>query len=451
MAKIVNDFAESTDLQKLLPDLWRGRKLILISMVAAAVTAVIGSLIIPNTYESEVGLLLMPPPFKDQKDELTSLIPKTLGVPDYEIMLHSDGILLQAVTQVRDEAKGEKKDIWTEDALEELSKLTDLRSRMYVTTEVSEKNVTATKYSPVIRLTARARTPEQAQHLAQAWAQVSTNLAMKLYTKGKTGLSEFMRKSFEDTKTMLFDVNKQIRDSEIEWNDELEHARLAKKHERYLQYEEKRTDAEVKLAALMKEIELLQSSFDALQPTLELWKSPPMDAVFLGKEMGKKTTPGTTTSEEGEKRYGYKEEVINSTYFGLEAKLVEKKSELESLKEFEQQMTAAMSQLEGELQDVRRECAVRDYERKALDIQLAPLKSAYDILSLKVQQAKIAESEQDNLADIKIMADAVAPDKKYWPPRTLIVLGATLLAGMAAAGFIVARGYLQRAGAFSEA
>lgn len=39
MNKPVNDFAESTDFLKILPDLWRGRKLILICVAAAVVVS----------------------------------------------------------------------------------------------------------------------------------------------------------------------------------------------------------------------------------------------------------------------------------------------------------------------------------------------------------------------------------------------------------------------------
>lgn len=85
----------------------------------------------------------MPPPFKESKDELTSMMPKTLGVPDYEIMLHADGVLTQATAKVNHEAKTTKKDIWTQDDLDDLDQVSSLRKRMYVTTDISEKTLRA--------------------------------------------------------------------------------------------------------------------------------------------------------------------------------------------------------------------------------------------------------------------------------------------------------------------
>ncbi len=432
-----NDFAPSSDFLKIIPDLWAGRKIVVISVVAAVVLAGILSILMPETFESEAGLLLMPPPFKESKDEMTSLIPKVLSVPDYEIMLKSDGVLMEAVKKVREEAAGPKKDIWTEDDLEGLLELSSIRGRMFVSTEVTEKNVTSMKFSPVIRLKARAGTPEQAQHLAQAWAQVSEELAVSLYKKGKSGLTDFMRASFDDTRTMLTDLNREIRDVEIEWNDELENARVLKTHARYLDYHEKIMDTEMKIAATQKEIAVLEENFAKQTEKITLWKSPPMEAVFLGDKPSKGSAPRDA---------GYEEEILSPTYVELEQKLTLKRSELSGLLEFNQQMRDNVEDLETELQDLRREAAVRTFDRKLLDIQVTPLQNAYDTLSIKLQQAKIAETEQSNLADIKIISDPALPDRKSFPPRSLIVISAAVLAGLGSCAFIIARGLLKRAG-----
>lgn len=441
-----NEFAPQSDFLKLLPDLWHGRMLILKTVIIATVAAGIISFIIPKGFDSEASLLLMPPPFKEAKDEMTSLIPKVLSVPDYEIMLQGDGVLMQAVHKVMEEAKGEKKGIWDEDDLESLKELSSLRSRMTVITEITEKNVTSMKYSPVIRLKARAGTPEQAQHLAEAWAEVSKELAVTVYKQGKTGLTDFMRSSFEDTRTMLTDLNRQIRDVEIEWNDELEQARLAKTHTRYLDYQEKIIDTNVKLAALREELASLEGDFANEQEKLELWRSPPMAAVFIGAELDKKPAKEPAPGADSNRQNGYEEEVLNPIYMELKQKIKSKRSELRSLEEYNRQMTIATDDLETELQDLRRECAVRTFERKQLDIQVSPLNSAYDTLSVKLQQAKIAETEQSNLADIKIVSEAALPDRKAFPPRTLIVLGAAVLSLMGACAYVITGGLLQRAG-----
>ena len=437
-----NDFAPQADFLKILPDLWKGRKLIVATAGIAAVVGGIVALLMPESFQAEANLLLMPPPFKEAKDDLTSLIPKVLSVADYELMLTADGMLLQVVEKVRAEAAGPMKEAWTEDELESLGEISNLRGRMTVSTEVTEKNVTSMKYSPVINLTATAGSPEQAQHLARAWAEVSEDLAVSLYDKSKSGLTQFMRSSFEDTREMLTDINRQIRDVEIEWNDELENARILKTHTRSLDYHEKIMDTDIKIAATQEEIAVLEAALATETEKINLWKSPPMEAVFLGAEPGK--SKARDPKEAGS--YGYEEEILNPTYIELEQKVTLKRSELDGMLEFNRQMKDSVEEVEMELQDLRREAAVRNYDRKLLDIQVTPLQNAYDTLSVKLQQAKIAETEQSNLADIKIISDPALPDRKSFPPRTLIVVASGVLAGLGASAFVVARGLLLRAG-----
>lgn len=450
-----NDFAPTVDFLRLVPDLWNGRKLIAACTGVALVLSVILSLLLPVTFESETALLLLPPPFKEVKDEISSMIPKVLSVPDYEILLHSDGVLVEAIKRVKEEAKAEPK-TWPERDLEALDELSSIRKRLYITTEVTEKNVTSMRFSPVIRLTARASTPRQAQHLAEAWAEVAVETAKSLYIKGKSGMLEFMDSGFQNAKNELSDINAQIRDVEIEWNDELENARLGKKHSRLLEYEENLLDNEVKLATLQKEIEALEESQSKEQETLTIWKSPPMDAVFMQRELGTARNSASNTNRKegddpGEKRYGYEEEVLNQNYFDIQAKLISKRSELSGLLEARRQFEDAISSLDAELQDLRRESAVRNFERKKLDLQVAPLKNAYELLAAKLEQVKVVESEMSNLADIKVIAEAQLPDKKSAPPRAIIVLAGAVLAFLSSAAYVVGRGVLQRSGVFASA
>jgi len=434
-----NDFAQSFSVLWLLPALWAERKLIVAATVIAVVAAAGISLILPETYESEAALVLLPPPFKDMRDEVTGLIPKVLSVADYEILLHSDDTLRLAVERCK---KIAPPDLFDEADLESLDKASSLRKRMIVTTEVTEKSVTGMKYSPVLRLKGRARTPEQAQFLTKAWAEVSTELASQVYIEGKSGLKNFMSLRFAGARDELRDVQTALRDVEIEWNDELENARLGKKHSRLLDYEEKLMDNTVKMASLQKEIEQLGASLSEQKETLTIWKSPPMEAVFMRGELQDRAKPAD--AEGKERRLGYEEQVLNQTYYDLEAKMLAKKAELEGLLEIDRQLKTAIAQLDVELQELRRECAERNYERKMLDLQVTPLNKSYELLATKLEQAKMAETEQAELADLKLISHPVAPDDKVSPPRTLIVAGAFVLSLGGSMAWVITAALLRR-------
>lgn len=392
--------------------LWAGRHLIAGGTLAAFAAATLVAFLLPKTFESSVSLILLPTPIKQAGDPVSALIPRVLSVTDYEILLMSDGVLKEVADKVR------QLGTWPEKDLESLDEISRLRRRMRVQVEITEKTAYGVARSPVMLLKAHARTPEQARDLAQAWAQVAEDLANRLYQKGKTGLKEFVETRFADTRQDLLSVRAQIRDLEIEWNDELEHERMAKKHSRLLDYEEKSIDLAMKIEATRTELAELRAQLAEEPEKKVLWKSPPMTAVFLQEQMGMEKMD--LTPEEG-KQPGYRDEVLNETYLYLKHKVTLMESELAGMEKHLKMLLDSMETLEGELQALREEAAHRAFERKQLDQEESPLKHSYDLLAGKLEQAKIAETEEAEMADIKIVSDAVAPDRKISPIRSLIM------------------------------
>jgi len=404
--------------------LWNGRKVIAAASIICAVVAAAVSLVLPETFESSVSLLLFPPPYKEAND-MSSLMPKVLSVPDYEILLTSDGVLMQAAEKAKTIGK------WAPEDLKHLSEIKQLRNQMSASVEVNEKTVTGVRYSPVITLKARASTPEHARDLAKAWAEVTEELTASLYQKGKTGLKDFVNGRFDVSRDDLMGVHQKLLDIELEWNDELEHARLFNKHERLLTYEEKLTDLQIQIATATKEVQDLKTNLAQETEYKTLWKSPPMTAVFLEQNSAAKNK-----EKPGKESEGYQEEVLNEVYTYLKEKIIVKDSELANMKEYEQQMMSAMEELGQEVQSLREESARRSFERKTLELQIGPLKSSYDLLAAKLEQAKIAEAEQENVTDIKVVAEPIVPDEKILPMRSVIV-GIAAFLGFTASTLLV--------------
>src|SRR5690606_7228706 len=150
---------------------------------------------------------------------------------------------------------------WEQDELGELLQISQLRDRMTLVSQVTVKTVQTTAYSPVIVLSATASTAKRAQELVKAWAEVCVEVSEEVYSSGKTGVREFIGGRFDSTETDLDAVNQQIRDVEIEWNDELAAAQLAKVHARLLDYQEKLIDTNVKIATVNEEIQGIQTYY----------------------------------------------------------------------------------------------------------------------------------------------------------------------------------------------
>ncbi len=423
-----NDTRRNHPLLRYARRLIGARRLIVAATGVAACAAIVVALLLPVTYESSATLILLPPPFKTAEAELSNMLPRVLNVPDYELLLTSDGTLQSVAERVKLLAD------WPEEDKEQLSQLSSLRKRMRVTTEVVEKTAYGTSHSPVIVLTARAARPEYARDLAEAWAAVAEQLANNLYAKGKTGVKDFVEERFTTARADLFDVSAAIRDVEIEYNDELAGARLQNKHGRLLSYEEKVDDLEMQIASVEEELRSLRSDLEEEPEKKRLWRSPPTTALFL-----RERALSPTETDEGVQLPGYEEEVLNETFIYLTQKIQLKESELAGMLEYRSRLQAELETLDQELQELRAEMANRNYERKQLDLQQLPLQSSYELLAGTLEQVKIVETEQENLADIKVVSEPVVPDDKVWPPRSLIVLAGAAMGVMLSAGSVVAR------------
>lgn len=307
---------------------------------------------------------------------------------------------------------------------------------MKVTIRVIEKTSYVTKYSPAIVLRASAKTPEMARDLAQAWADVAVDESASFYKKGKTGLKTFVQDQFDTTKGALDTVYQAQRENEAAWDEDVAVTKLADKANKLTRFEEELADTLISIRATQKEIDELRVQLAAQDEKIVLWKSPPTTAIFLAEELKGDKGPGD--SQGIEESAGYQEEQLNPTHLHIREKLVDAESQLEGLREKEQAILASIDLLSKETDALRERNARYRYEKKQLVLEADVFSRSYSLLADKLEQAKIAETEQKELADIKVVASAVLPDEKVAPKRTLIVAVAGLLGlGLTSLGAIV--------------
>lgn len=77
-----------------------------------------------------------------------------------------------------------------------------------------------------------------------------------------------------------------------------------------------------------------------------------------------------------------------------------------------------------------------EYVRKLRDVKYH--EALFEILAKQYEAARIDEAQQAPV--MQVVDAAVIPDKKSWPPRTLFVLGAGLLAALGACASVLVRG-----------
>ena len=404
--------------------LWAQKKLIVTATLVCALAAAAVALVLPKTYESGITLLLLPPGFKEwasdtkfESKDLVGMFPKLLTPADYAVLFKRASLLLKVVDDLR--AKG----VHSERDLEDLGKPSVLDEQLTVETRIAEKTAYRTEYSPVIRLVARARTPELARDLAQAWAEIAVEESAKYYQSEGGKMSAFFTEQYGRTKGELEEVFSQQKAVENEWDEPSARTRILDKTVFLTQLEEERAHVTVDIESARKEVEELTAAMGKEKPTLTLWKSPPTTALFLKDAL--KTPPASPDQKTEEtKGPGYYEETINETYLYLQQEIANRQAALRGLEERERSLETSIENSSKELEALRQDTARYAAESKTLHQREEGLSRGYQLIADGLRQATIAESEQQSLADLKLVTTAVLPDKKVAPARTAIVLSA---------------------------
>jgi uncharacterized protein involved in exopolysaccharide biosynthesis len=397
------------------------KKLLICGTAVCMLAAVIVSLIMPETYESRATLLLMPAPFREAKDkenQQIGLFPKVLGVKDYSVLLKSDGVLMKTVELLRTQGRISEKDA------NRLSRISRLRRSTEVATTVVEKTAYSSVLSPAIMLSVTGRTPELARDLAQAWAEVSVQEATSFYKKGKGAQTEFLTQRLQSAQGELDGVLKELEVSERSSTSTSGELRINDMTTLLTKLEGQKVDTVAQLQSTGKEAEELRAQLAKLDEKTIVFNSPPMEALFLEGVLGKE---GEIPKPEEGKAPGYQTEVLNPVYTATANQLVEAEKALKGLQDKVASLEKSITELQSQIQEELKKYAAFRREHMFLLGKFDVYKAIYAELGTRLEQAKIAEMEQESLSDIKIAADAVLPDTKSAPNRTAIVFLASVV------------------------
>ncbi len=402
---------------------WSSRKLIFLTTATAFVASVILALLLPKEFESVATLLVMPPPVKEAKDpqqEQIGLYPRSIGVQDYAVLLMQDAVLTEVVEKVN--ATG----ILSPEEYESLSRPSILRRKMEIEVTVNEKTAYGTKHSPALLLKARGPSPEIARALAQTWGEVAQEKSIDLYKKSKGEQAKYIMEQFEDVRNELTRVFTEQEENEAAFNPDEFKLRLTAMAELFSQQQDEYYKTKVEVDGLRKEVEALQARLAEEDRFLTVFNSPPATALFLDKKL---IPPATSAdSDKPSQTLGYWTEQVNPLFVSTSELLVQRQTQLAGKEERLKSLERSLTELRTGIEDFRGQAAKFNKDRKKLEKEETVFGKNFLELANRYQQAKIAEAEEETLADTRLIADAVAPDKKVAPLRSVIVLLAVMLA-----------------------
>lgn len=400
------------------------RRTVLFGLFAGAITAMY-SLTLDNEYAADSGLLVAPLPlgqaFWDRERTVEDspaarigyLMGRPLSVRGYEILLRNN----EMVKQLRDRLTtlNAERDEDTEVPLE------DVRSSMTLRTEILKQTAYDVEYVPLITLSYRASDPDIAAAMANEWATLAIALSQEVGTKGKAGSLEFLQGRFEQVNEQLELVEALIEEHEALWDIESMTLRLQEVQKVITEYELDQVRLNTDIESHQAELAALETDLQSTSEKTTLRKAPSDEAYWLMEATGKGNPDSSDVLES---------EVINQVFVTLRKKKSALQSMVSGLIKKQEAGAVALERLRTEATQLQQDLAEQKRVRAELMRRRTVSEQQYQRIAENLEAARVAEAETES--DLKVAFNAVPPETKVGPHRSVMVLTAAFLGALVA-------------------
>ena len=398
------------------------RRTILFGVLAGALAALY-TLTLDNEYSAESGLLLAPPPLSEAvrrtqqgaadnpAAQLGFLMGRSLSVPGYEILLRNG----ETVQRLRDKLDA----LYAERGDNTEARLEDVRESMAMRTTILKQTANDVEYLPLMTLAYRANDPEIAAAMANEWSTLAVALSKEVGTKGKTGSLEFLQARFEDVNAELQENEQAIQEHETKWDIESLLLRLQMKQKLVTEYELDQVRLNTDIESRQAELTEVEKDLESTSEKTTLRKAPSDEAYWL-MEAARKGSPDSSDVLETE--------VVNDLYVTLRETKSTLQSAVSGLIKKREAAAGALAELKPEVDELQRDLAEQKRVRTQLTRRAEILQAQYTRIAENLEAARVAEAEME--PDLKIAFQAVPPETKVGPHRSVTVLVAAFLGAL---------------------
>ena len=173
----------------------RQKKLFVIggTLLCGMLAAVI-SLFIPEVYEAQATLLIMPSKLFQSEIQPSAFSPIT-----YQTLLGSKEFAKQIIDKIPE-------------LKQKNMKIEDLMKSMKAEVVIEEHGLNQRSYSPLVKMTARGKSPKQAAQIANTWAELFVEQNGRLTSRESEQSYDFLTSQFTITTTALQNMEAQLRE-----------------------------------------------------------------------------------------------------------------------------------------------------------------------------------------------------------------------------------------------
>jgi len=271
-----------------------------------------------------------------------------------------------------------------------------------LTTEVFSKklNIMKTVGESVMELEVSDANPQEAQDIANAWAEQYVEYSQELILGEINGIGDFVMTQFETSDNNLIAAEKKVNEFKKGYKQDLMAAELAMKKDTLNNYKKELEGIGVVLQTKEDNLIELKKQLAKQKRIIILSKAITDDALW---QMSSKVDDIT-----GLEKKGLRSEAINPIYEDLEKRIVNGDIEAGVLKAREENLGKSIQLLTQETSELDDLILQKDFELVQLTRQVDIFKRSYDDFSNKIQASRITKEEQ--LGEVKIVSPASIPD-----------------------------------------
>lgn len=259
-----------------LRTLWRRAPWILGATALAALASVGKELLFPPQFAAEQMLMVSG---LSAGGEAVALVPQPLSPKAYEYMLRSAAVLGRTIERL------EKDGAFGEDAPPAIE---DFSALLSVKTEIVDETSRPVNYSPLIRISARGETAEQAVAIVNTWADTATEVAQRASSVRLSAPALALTRHKEEYEKEVEAVWKLQAEEQALWNTDVLQRTLSNRVDMLNELEYNRNQGRRKLEIARKRLEEIAGDLGARLETQSGEYSAQADTLRteMAKELG---------------------------------------------------------------------------------------------------------------------------------------------------------------------
>lgn len=390
---------DEIDLTDLLFALWKQKLIIILCAALFVAGGIAVALLLPKTYEAQATLLILPPISREMTED------KNTSGQMFSSEIYKDLAVAQDLLN---------------DVIREVYTGTEIPSAAAVAkglsvgvNKASEKDTTG-KLPFTLSISLKGGEPQALTSFLSSWITHFTRRNAQLFSTRGTQSFEYISENFEIVKKDL----KSVEDSLAEYRKsnpveflEKELDTLKSLHGKFLEEFAVKTRSLVALEAELK----IQKELIEQEPQKLLINRMPTNESLWSFLANRNETEGFSSPES----LKIVDEVLNSVFTSLKAKIIESDAKIESLKASIADLQQHLKATEKEYNEKQVLLVESKKNIQRLEREEKALNDAYTNLAKKFQETRIAAAEAAD--PIRVIEQPVLPTAPVAPRKTLIV------------------------------